>query len=113
MRDLNLSKQHAELLASRLQQWNLLAKGTKVTAFRYRNEEFASFFTLRDKICFCTDPASVMEKLGYQHNPEEWRLFIDSSKKSLKAVLLHNGNTKSSIPLSHAVDMKETYESMS
>ncbi|GFV79149.1 uncharacterized protein TNCV_2613351 [Trichonephila clavipes] len=25
------------------------------------------------------------------YEPEEWRLFIDSSKRSLKAVLLHNG----------------------
>ncbi|KAL4710975.1 hypothetical protein ACJJTC_017940 [Scirpophaga incertulas] len=30
VRDLNLSKQHAELLGSRLQQWNLLAKDTKI-----------------------------------------------------------------------------------
>ena len=54
-----------------------------------------------------------MDKLGFAHKPDEWRLFIDSSKISLKAVLLHNGNKRPSIPLAHAVDMKETYESMS
>ena len=42
----------------------------------------------------------------------EWRLFIDSSKLSLKAVLLHQGNIKSSIPLVHAVETKESYDSM-
>ena len=37
---------------------------------------------------------------------------IDSSKRSLKAVLLHNGNIKPSIPVAHVLDMKEAYESM-
>ena len=50
--------------------------------------------------------------MGYDHVPDEWRLFIESSKTSLKAVLLHNGNEKPSIPLAHAVGLKETYQSM-
>ena len=40
-----------------------------------------------------------MRSLAYQHISNELRLFIDSSKTSLKAVLLHNGNTKSSVPV--------------
>lgn len=40
------------------------------------------------------------------------RLFIDSGKISLKAVLLHNGNQKPSVPLAHAVGMKGTFQSM-
>ena len=39
-------------------------------------------------------------------------MFIDSSKVSLKAVLLHNGNKHPSIPLAHAVEMEETYQSL-
>jgi len=42
----------------------------------------------------------------------QWRLFIDSSKVSLKVVLLHNGNRFPSIPLAHAANIKESYESM-
>jgi len=42
--------------------------------------------------CFCNDVCSVMEVLGHEHNPDQWRLFIDSSKVSLKLVLLQNGN---------------------
>ena len=34
VRDLNLTKSNSELLASRLQQWNLLAPDTKVTFYR-------------------------------------------------------------------------------
>jgi hypothetical protein len=51
-----------------------------------------------------------MEALGHQHNTLERRLFIDSSKVSLKAALLHNGNKYLSVPLPHAVNMKESYE---
>ena len=42
----------------------------------------------------------------------EWRLFIGSFKLSLKAVLLHNGNRLHSVPIDHAVHMKETYINM-
>jgi len=38
-------------------------------------------------------------------------LCTDSSKVSLKAVLLHNGNRYPSVPLAHAANMKESYES--
>lgn len=44
--------------------------------------------------------------------PTDWRLFIDASKSSLKAVLLHNGNVNPSIPVAYAVNKKETYEVM-
>jgi hypothetical protein len=42
----------------------------------------------------------------------EWRLFIDSSKRSLKAVLLHNGNNYASLPIGHSVHLKESYENL-
>ena len=53
-----------------------------------------------------------MNELGVQHCPEEWRLFIDSSKSSLKAVLLHNGNDYPSVPVGHSVHMRESFENM-
>ena len=58
------------------------------------------------------DIDGLLLALGRQHVPNEWRLFIDSSKCGLKEVLLHNSNTLPSIPLLLAPDMKETYESM-
>ncbi|GBN02404.1 hypothetical protein AVEN_127726-1 [Araneus ventricosus] len=63
-------------------------------------------------VIFCNDVNSLFKALGLQHNPQEWRLFIDSSKVSLKAVLLHNGNKYPSIPVGYAVRMKETYETL-
>jgi len=55
---------------------------------------------------------SVMEVLGHEYNPDQWRLFPDLSKVSLKVVLLHNGNRFPSVPLVHAANTKVNYESM-
>jgi len=52
----------------------------------------------------CNEICGLMEEL--QHASEQWSLFTDSSKVSLKAVLLHNGNIHHSIQLAHAVHMK-------
>ncbi|KAL7868474.1 hypothetical protein SRHO_G00098580 [Serrasalmus rhombeus] len=67
IRDLGLTKSNAELLTSRLKQWNLLDESVQVT---------------------------------------------DSSCKSLKAVLLHNGNKYPSLPVAHSVHLKEEYTSV-
>ena len=67
---------------------------------------------MEDDLVFCCDVDGLMNALGIKHDLQEWRLFIDSSKLSLKAVLLHNGNQLQSIPVGHAVHMKETYENL-
>ena len=61
---------------------------------------------------FCNDICSVMEVLGHEYNPAQWRLFIDSSKVSLKVILLHNGKRFPSFPFARAANMKESYEIM-
>ena len=53
-----------------------------------------------------------MKSMGIDYITTEWRLFIDSSSRRLKAVLLHNGNEYSSIPIGHSVQMKDTHDSM-
>ena len=40
------------------------------------------------------------------------RLFIDSSKRSLKAVLLDVGNKRPSIPIAHSTQLKEYYDNI-
>lgn len=42
----------------------------------------------------------------------DWRLFIDSSKRSIKAVLLHNTNVYAFILIAHSTIMQEKYENM-
>ena len=95
----------------RLKGWNLLLQDT-VCFYHVRHEEFKEFFSLEDSVMFCNDICSVMEVLGHEYNPDQWRLFIDSSKVNTKVVLLHNGNRFPSVPLAHAVNTKESYENM-
>lgn len=111
IRDLNLPKSKAELLGSRLKQWNLLLD-VNITDQRTRHEIFSTFFTKKDGLCFCHDVKGLFEEIGIPCVPEEWRLFIDSSTKSLKAVLLHNGNKFPSLPVAHSVHFKENYASV-
>ena len=63
--------------------------------------KFSSFYSQDENVCFCNDISGLMQEIGCCYDPSEWRLFIDSSKASLKAVLLHNGNEKPSIPVAH------------
>ena len=80
--------------------------------YRGRHEEFKDFLSLEDGVVFCNNVCSVMEVLGHEYNPDQLRLFIDSSKVSLKVVLLHNGNRFPSVPFANAANVKESYESM-
>jgi hypothetical protein len=47
-----------------------------------------------------------------EYDPSTWRLFIDSFKRILKAVLLHNSNVLASIPLAHSTKLSESYETL-
>ena len=58
------------------------------------------------------DVDDLFKALNMSHCSDEWRLFTDSSKVSLKAVLLHNGNVLPSIPVTHAFGIKESDDSM-
>ena len=53
-----------------------------------------------------------MDVLDHEHNTTEWRLFIYSTKTSLKTVLLHNGIKFPSVPIAYATNMKKTYENL-
>ena len=112
VRDLKLSKKQAELLGSRLSDWNLLSCNTKITYFRNRNDELKPYFSQSGNLVYCNDVCAVMNLLNFEYDSSQWRLFIDSSKASLKGVLLHNGNKRPSIPVAHASKMKESYENM-
>ena len=70
------------------------------------------FFTLREGRCFCHDVKGLFDAMGVLCSIDQWRLFIESSCKSLKAVLLHNRNQFPSIPLAHSVCMKEEYHNL-
>ena len=113
VRDLSLTKSNAELLISRLKQWNLLDGSVRIISQRKRHCGFSMFYTFKDGLSYCHDIEGLFQAMGgIPCNPSEWRLFIDSSSRSLKAVLLHNINKCPSIPLAHSVYMKEEYQNI-
>ena len=113
-RDLNLSKESTQLLSSWLKEKRLLAPGTTFYWCRDRERGLREFFTFRDKssLVYCNNIAGLIKSMGLEYDVTEWRLFIDSSSRSLKAVLLHNGNIFSSISIGHSVQIKESHNSM-
>ena len=109
VRDLNLSKEQAEVLASRLKKKNNLSDGIKVTFYRTRESGLLQFFSKEDSLVFCNDVSGLLQTMGIaQYSSDDWRLFIDSSKASLKVVLLHNAP----LPIGHSTKMKEEYDSI-
>uniref|UniRef100_A0ABD2WD45 Reverse transcriptase RNase H-like domain-containing protein n=1 Tax=Trichogramma kaykai TaxID=54128 RepID=A0ABD2WD45_9HYME len=117
VRDLGLPKDGAEYLASTLKRRNMLESGTNASYYRTRNESFKQYFEEKkfddEKLVHCNNVEDLMKEIKCNiYKTDEWRLFIDSSKRSLKAVLLHNTNKFASIPIAHSTTTKETYGSM-
>lgn len=62
--------------------------------------------------------AQLLYKHGVpQYDPKsmtlrDWRLFIDSSKRSLNCVMLHNGNNFAFLPFVHSTTLKRNYEAV-
>lgn len=114
VRKLSLSQRQAETLAKELKKAKVLTPNVKVTGYRYREERFVQYFTASEdnKYAYCNSVTGLMAELNIDYNAEQWRLFIDSSKSALKAVLLFHDNSLKPIPLFYGLEMKETYESM-
>lgn len=91
-----------ELMASRLAECGFLADDARVTSFRKRYQPFAKFYQMEDGICYCTNVTEVFNELGQEMYEDQWRLFIDAGKNTLKVVLLHNDNSQPSIPLAYS-----------
>jgi hypothetical protein len=92
VRDLNLPNDALQILGSRLKEKNLLTPGTYVAFYRNREKDLLQYFTQEESLIYCNDIPNLINMLGIEYKTDEWRLFIDSSKRSLKGVLLHNGN---------------------
>ena len=62
---------------------------------------------------YCSDPEQVLLLLGVrQYNASDWQLFIDSSKRNLKCVALHNTNEYASISIGHSTTLKEKHQAI-
>ena len=85
-------------------QKHVLELGTNVSFCRYSEKEFRRYFQEERVFVTSIDIRQLLSELRIpSYNPDEWKLFIDSSKRSLKCVLLHNGNLSWSIPIGHSL----------
>ena len=65
VRDLRLTKGQSELLASRLQEWNLLEDETKVVTFyRKRTADLTTYFSMKGDLCYCNNIHSLAKSVG-------------------------------------------------
>ena len=82
--------------------------------YRDRDEEYRQYFTLDQErsLVYSSDAGGLVKALVIQYVATEWRLFFDSSVKSMKAVLLHIGNKLASVPVAHSVESNEYYVGM-
>lgn len=101
----------AKLLGFHLQEWKLLNKATKVSMFRNRIKIYCNFSQSDPRVCASNDVNGLILKLDI-HNTEKQCLFVFAPKMSVNTVLLHNGNKFLSIPVAHAVPIKESYENV-
>jgi hypothetical protein len=53
LRDLDLPKTKAQLLGSRLQQWNLPEKGVKLSLYRKKQAKIARLFSMNGNLVYC------------------------------------------------------------
>jgi hypothetical protein len=92
VRDLGPPKDCPEILGSRHQSKNLLSPCTSFSWCRNRDKEFIPYFAHDGSLVYCSNISGIIWKLGVVYDASEWRLFMDSSKRSFEGVLLHNGN---------------------
>ena len=113
IRDLGLSKESSQLLGSRLKEKHLLSKTMKFAWYRHRDAKFRKYFLAEEELVYCCNIVGLINEMGIEYDPTEWRLFIDSSMRILKVVVLHNGNQPiGSIPIGYSIAMNGTYANM-
>jgi hypothetical protein len=113
IRELQLTKEKSELLGSRLRERNMMASGVKFSCYRNCEKEFRKYYAQEDQLVFFTEVRNLLHQLGEkEYDPCKWSLFIDFSKRSPKAVLLHNSKILASIPRAHYTKLSESYETL-
>ncbi|GFQ66276.1 hypothetical protein TNCT_567321 [Trichonephila clavata] len=71
-----------------MQHWNPWLPGIKITEYRTREKNLLRFLEKKEHRIACIDVNGLMNFMNISYDLNKWRLFIDSSKLSLKVVLL-------------------------
>ena len=88
VRNLDFSKDLAEVLCSRLKEKSLLATDTSFYWFQSREKErFVPFFSQEGELVFFKHVPGLTTSFNIEYKANDWRLLIDSSKRNLQEVL--------------------------
>ena len=79
-RYLGLTKAKAEILSSRLKEWNLLAPSRKISKPRKRHVTFANFYIMSSDsdhplLCYCTDIKGLFQEIGIEYLASDLNVF--------------------------------------
>lgn len=112
VRKLILPKYKSERLVSELKFCNVVEDDVYVKMFESRGNEFHDFYSVEDGITYCNDIKGLFSKLNVVYRADDWRFFFDGSNKSVKGVLLHNGNQLPPLPILYSKNLKENRETV-
>ena len=71
IRDLELYKIKTELLAFRLQQWNVLEDSLRISKYRNQKEELEPFYFMENNLIACSNANELTTALNISYNPSE------------------------------------------
>ena len=98
------------MLISCLKDGKLIQQGTKINFYRIRDEEFLPLLDEQPHLLFCKKIPGVLMKLGFkEYIPDNWRVFIGGSKRSLKCTLFNITNVFGSIQIRNCTNLKKKY----
>ena len=83
-----------------------------MTKYCRRSELLSNLFSKDREFFHCNNIFELIHMLVGKYDPSDWRLFIDSSKKSIKALPLHIGNLSPSGLIAYSTTMKETFQNL-
>lgn len=84
-------REAACLLRLYLKEKNQFPPGTRSVFYRYRENEFLTFFIMHQDFIYWNDIKGLMAAIKCEYSTVGWRLSINCSKPSLKYVVLDNG----------------------
>ena len=63
--EMSLTKSNAELLISRLKQWDLLDDSVRITSQRKRHCGISVFYTFKDGLCYCHNIEGLFQAMAF------------------------------------------------
>lgn len=111
---MGLSQRNTELLTLFFKRKKLSHKDVEAPEYQQRQIEFRHFYTVDNKntLAYCNNVKGLVNKLGIVYVANDWRLSIDASRSSLKAVLLYKTNKNPPIPLAFSTKTTDCYPTL-